>query len=109
MECLEHPEALPPYHECRCGACARAREDSIPAKLRLLARRQLTASSLTSIAISDTILHRAFSTYIAGHIGLAEMQIELIVALAKQVDDHHKQLMSLVAMQPILMVADKNT
>ena len=101
MECFEQPDALPPRPECRCRACATAREDSIPVKLRLLVRQQ-QAALLTRIDVSGTLIHRAFSAYIAGHIGLAEMQVELIVALAKQVDDQHQQLVGIAMREPTL-------
>jgi hypothetical protein len=102
--CMEHPDAIPPFHECRCPACYRAREDSIPAKLRYLARRQLALS--WEIRISDALIHRALSTYLAGHIGLAEMQIELIAALANHVDEQHKQLCEAVSLEPVLLTND---
>lgn len=101
MNCMEHPDAIPPFGDCRCPACFRAREESIPSKLRSLARRQM--ESPWSIGISDAIIHRAISTYLGGHIGLMEMQVDLIAALATQVDKQHKMLMDVEAMKPIAL------
>ena len=102
MECEEYPDVLVPRPECRCRACARAREDSIPVKLRLLAHEQFHPSRLT-ITASNGIIHRALSMYIAGHIGLAEMQIELIAALAQEVDQQFQRLVDIEAMKPLFL------
>lgn len=53
------------------------------------------------------IVRRALSTYIAGYIGLAEMQIELIGTLASHCDDQQKLLTDAAMLQPLIFSAEK--
>lgn len=101
MKCYE-ADAPVPRHECRCSACAQAREQSIPIRLRELATGR-SEKPWDISPLSASIIHLALSTYIAGHIGLAEMQIELVAALADQCDKQQKMLGEISSMKPIVM------
>lgn len=101
MRCYE-VDAPAPRHECRCSACARAREQSIPVRLRELATGRGEKPWDIS-PLSASIVHRALSTYIAGHIGLAEMQIELIAALSDQCDKQQKMLADDAMLRPLVI------
>lgn len=90
--CMEDSNRQAPCNSCRCPSCCRAREQSIPVRLRNLAFRQ--AKEPWKVSASSALIHRALSTYIAGHIGLAEMQIDLIDALTAGMDEQHAMLVN---------------
>ena len=101
MQCYEI-DTPAPRHECHCACCSQARERSIPVRLMELATGRGEKPWDIS-PLSSSIIHRALSTYIAGHIGLAEMQIELIAALADQCDKQQKMLGDIAILRPLVL------